>query len=107
MQLDTLQSEVTSWAKHNFPKARSYQPLLGLGEELGELNHAHLKQEQRIRGDWSKHQDDKIDAVGDLMIYLAHYCVLCDIDLDRAIEKTWAKVRQRDWQANPVDGGQA
>jgi NTP pyrophosphatase (non-canonical NTP hydrolase) len=105
MQLSTLQYEVGRWALYNFPNAKPYTPLLGIGEEAGELMHAHLKQEQGIRGTYQKHQHAKLDAVGDLLIYLAHYCELNNLDLDAAIETTWAKVKQRDWQINSEDGG--
>jgi NTP pyrophosphatase (non-canonical NTP hydrolase) len=101
------QDEHREWVAHNFPDQKSYEPLLGLVEEVGELSHAHLKFEQGIRG-----MDDmnvmlaKIDAVGDIFIYLMSYCNANYIDLEVAIEDTWTRVKNRDWQADPEKGGE-
>jgi NTP pyrophosphatase (non-canonical NTP hydrolase) len=104
MNLRKLQNEVKEWTAKNFPEARTYQPLLGIVEEVGELSHAHLKQEQGIRGTWKAHQDAKTDAVGDIIIYLAHYCELNQINLEDAVNITWANVSQRDWITNALEG---
>ena len=96
MDFKTLQEETSVWADKNFPNAKYYQPLLGALEELGELAHSHLKLEQAIRMD-EPHLANKVDAVGDIIIYLAHYCELNAIDLDTAVTATWSKVRKRDW----------
>ena len=71
-----LQKEVTTWGRHNFPKAELTDPLLGASEEVGELCHAHLKMKQGIRGTQAEHQAAKADAVCDCIIYLAHYAGL-------------------------------
>lgn len=97
MDLKTLQEETTEWAEKNFPDAKSYQPLLGAIEELGELAHAHLKSEQGIRME-EQHHDNKVDAIGDIIIYLAHYCKLNSIDLEDAVITTWSKVQKREWK---------
>ena len=97
---------VGEWADRNFGRVASWHPLLGVGEELGELNHAHLKRAQGIRGvDDAQYRKDAIDAVGDIVIFLAHYCYLNEIDMVAAINETWAKVGQRDWKADPEKGG--
>lgn len=95
-----LQNEVTKWAFENFGGCCSYQPLLCALEELGELAHAHLKQEQGIRTN-EDHAANKVDAVADVVIALAHYCGLNEIDFQEAIEKTWAQVSKRDWKNDP------
>lgn len=99
-----LQFQVEKWADHNFPNAMPYQPLLGALEELGELAHAHLKHEQNIRGMTSELdvQGMKEDAVADVIIYLAHYCALNEIDMGKVVSETWRSVRLRDWQDDPV-----
>lgn len=101
--LGALQVDVASWAIRNFPDAQPHQPLLGVMEEGGELCHAHLKMEQRIRGNEDL-KAKQIDAVGDIVIFLAHYCTLNSIDLSSAVSDTWAKVKQRDWKRNPNQG---
>lgn len=103
MNLSDLQIEVGDWASRNFPDAKQHQPLLGAAEELGELCHAHLKGEQRIRHSTGEIHDMKNDAVGDIIIYLAHYCELQGISLSGAVATTWHKVKQRDWQKNKMD----
>jgi NTP pyrophosphatase (non-canonical NTP hydrolase) len=89
----------------NFPRQRDYQPLLGIMEEVGELAHAHLKNEQGIRRmDPDLAYVKKVDAVGDIIIYLCSYCTASGIDLASAVEKTWAEVEKRDWIAYPQNG---
>lgn len=104
--LRKLQKEVGSWTNKNFPEGKPYQPLLGLIEELGELAHAHLKNEQGIRGYTSPYKTDneKIDAIGDLVIYLADYCERNDFDLHDCVMLTWEEVKARDWIENPERG---
>lgn len=99
--LQTLQNEIGPWALHNFGEQASYRPLLGVAEEVGELCHAHLKDEQGIRTT-EDHSEKKVDAVADIMIYLAHYCHLEGINLEQAISETWEIVKKRDWKKDPA-----
>lgn len=59
---DTIQKEMVNWQGHNFPKRESWCPLMGLGEELGELNET-IFDEAALE-----------DAIGDCCIYLSDYC---------------------------------
>lgn len=125
LTLKQLQGAQRAWVKHNFPDRTAHGPLLGVTEELGELaechdepsahiqelmkvlgrlSHAHLKNEQGIRGSELKHYRDKIDAVADIIIFLADYCTVNEIDLQTAVEKTWAQVSKRDWQKDALTG---
>lgn len=101
---DDLQADVAVWSARNFPNNKPYHPLLGVSEEVGELCHAHLKDEQGIRGIHEVHRAAKIDAVGDIIIYLADYCARNGLDLGYAVGITWNKVCQRDWTQNKVTG---
>ena len=104
MTLKQLQEEQRPWVAYNFGKDRpAWQPLLGLVEEVGELSHTHLKTSQRIRTD-ENHLLNAIDAVGDIVIYLADYCSAVGIDLETAVEETWNKVKIRDWKKYPQNG---
>jgi NTP pyrophosphatase (non-canonical NTP hydrolase) len=105
LTLTRLQAENKVWADHNFPDRRAHQALLGAAEEIGELCHAHLKSEQGIRGTAEQHHDAKVDAVADVVIFLVDYCNMNGIDLQTAIEKTWAEVRKRDWRKDPLNAG--
>jgi NTP pyrophosphatase (non-canonical NTP hydrolase) len=107
ISLRQLQDEQRPWVDHNFPGREPFYPLLGAVEELGELCHAHLKGLQGIRGSTLEHHAAKIDAVGDAIIFLADYCTANDIDLQDAVESTWTKVKQRDWQKDKEKGGGA
>lgn len=100
-----LQVQVNEWATRNFGERQPHQPLLGLQEEVGELAHAHLKMEQGIRGTKAKHRAAKIDAVGDIAIYLADYCNANNLSLSLCIEATWDKVKRRDWKKDNKNGG--
>jgi NTP pyrophosphatase (non-canonical NTP hydrolase) len=104
MNLDILQKEVGEWSRRNFPNNKTYHPLLGIGEETGELMHAHLKLEQGIRGTPEEHVAAKKDAVGDIMIYMADYCERNGLDLDECVELAWGEVKQRDWRKHQEKG---
>ncbi len=93
--LKQLQDEHRIWSRENFGVSPSYQPLLGIMEEVGELSHAHLKSEQGIRGSQAEHYSAKIDAVGDIVIFLASYCTENNIDLETAVTSTWDDVKKR------------
>jgi NTP pyrophosphatase (non-canonical NTP hydrolase) len=106
MHLAELQREHRQWIDDNFPNQLPHQPLLGLAEEVGELAHAHLKGEQGIRGMNDKEAclNAKIDAIGDIVIFLTSYCNANSIDLERAVAIVWNRVSRRDWVANPQRG---
>lgn len=99
-----IQNQHKEWAERNFPMAEKHQPLLGMLEELGELSHAHLKKEQGIRGDAEKHIADQKDALGDILIFMLHYCNLHEFDLQTILDETWTKVKERDWTKNSHNG---
>lgn len=108
IELAKLQNAIDLWNESNFPRKQAHQPLLGVGEEMGELVsaygrlcHAHLKMEQNIR---AATQYDKEDAIGDMVIYLIDYCNQNNIDFANAITKTWDQVKQRDWKKFPKNG---
>lgn len=103
MDLRQLQEEMKPWVKHNFGDRPAWQPLLGAVEELGELAHAHLKQEQGIRTN-ENHEEAAKDAVADTIIYLADYCNCRGFDLGRILSDTWGKVKLRDWKVNSKSG---
>ncbi len=107
MQLSDLQSEQRDWEARNFDLSgdHTHRSLLGLVEEVGELSHAHLKFEQRIRNyDRDLYFAEARDAVGDIVIYLAGYCNRNGIDLDQAVTQAWNEVKARDWVAFPKNG---
>ena len=104
MDLRQLQEEVSIWVDHNFGSGYPHRPLLGIQEEVGELAHAHLKMEQGIQGDVDKHQAEKADAVGDILIYLADYCAQNDLDMGDCVTKAWGGVKKRDWIRFPETG---
>ncbi len=97
-----FQGQVADWSHRNFGGQPAILPLLGVVEEVGELAHAELKGIQGIRHTPEEIDEMKIDAVGDIVIYLADYCVRSQIDLGAAIQITWNKVRVRDWINKPL-----
>ena len=101
-----FQSDVRKWVLHNFKSTYKdkYKPLLGLTEELGELSHAHLKMEQKIRGHINEHIEAKRDAVGDIMVYLADYCSRNGLNLGECVYGAWSEVQKRDWVKFPKNG---
>lgn len=61
---DNLQAEIVPWVAHNFPGQPAWHALLGIVEELGELDEASAAQDE----------DALRDAIGDAAIFLANYC---------------------------------
>ena len=109
IQLDELQDRVAIWAKRNFgARRKSYQRLLGATEELGELCHAHVKEEQGIRDglDKLKTFQKKCDAIADIIICLTDYAHLEGISVQGCIDETWPVVEKRDWKKDPIKGGE-
>lgn len=100
--LNVMQRDLFDWDKKNFGDQPSYRSLLGATEEIGELAHAHLKEEQGIRE--SNYEEDAKDAIGDTIIYLANYCNARGFNLQGILEETWNQVRERDWIKYPKTG---
>jgi NTP pyrophosphatase (non-canonical NTP hydrolase) len=110
-----LQSQSNEWRDKNFTinndsllqTIAGLEQLLGMVEEVGEIAHAELKRLQGIRG---FHADDVYypaisDGVGDLLLFTAGYCTRRNLNMQDCAEHTWAQVKNRDWKANPQDGG--
>lgn len=104
MNLRIIQLEQKEWALKNFGDKPSWQPLIGVMEELGELCHAYLKREQGIRGTAESHEEEARDAVGDIVIYLLDFCNREHLDLQSVIQDTWAEVKKRNWREDPLNG---
>jgi NTP pyrophosphatase (non-canonical NTP hydrolase) len=109
IDLKKIQDEISLWVTTNnlVPEGvqGSWKPLLGIGEEVGELNHAYLKRRQAIRGTTEEHTAAIEDAVGDLAIFLMSFCQLEGIEFEEVLRDTWAKVQERNWLEDPQKGG--
>jgi len=101
-----MQEEQDKWARANFGPNNTDWVILGIGEEVGELMHSHLKRAQGIRGTKEQHDMDGKDAIGDMFIYMLDYCTGMDWDFWTIACLTWAKVKSRDWRKDPVHGGE-
>lgn len=79
LNLDELKRDVGAWSEDNFGVDQPHTfPLMGVAEEYGELITSVLKQLQGI-DDSEKYEgrvgrDAEMDAVGDIMVYLADFC---------------------------------
>lgn len=104
MTLKDLQDQQRAWVAHNFGDRPWQMPLMGVSEEVGELNHALLKQWQGIRGSWHEHEDNAKDSVADIVIFLADLCSARGWDFDAIVTETWEKVLKRDWKADAKTG---
>lgn len=102
--LKQFQKEQAAWSHKNFGKQQPFEPLLGLGEELGELFHSYLKRHQGIRGSAAEHEKKMKDAVGDIQIFLSSFCTLMEFDLESCVKETWNIVKDRDWTENKDTG---
>lgn len=71
MDLDTIQAEQVEWSLRNFGVQPAHCPMLGIIEELCELEQALLIEE----GDGEPEvQAAVVDAIGDVAIYMLDYC---------------------------------
>lgn len=95
--LSIIQRQLKPWQAHNFGDRPSWQPLLGIQEEAGELAHAFLKRAQNIRNN-EDHTADIEDACADILIFLCDFCNAEGIDLRQTVRDTWIKVRERNWR---------
>jgi NTP pyrophosphatase (non-canonical NTP hydrolase) len=86
------------WQEHNFPARDTWEPLVGVQEEAGELAHAHLQEHQGIRGTKEEHEAEARDACGDLIVFLADYCNARGWDLQDILDEVWPQVQQRDFR---------
>lgn len=103
LNLLTFQHEVGDWSRKNFGGQPSTNPLLGVAEEVGELCHAHLKNLQGIRMSPAEARLKKMDAIGDILVYLADYCEREAMSMEEAAYTAWDGVRRRNWVENPRD----
>lgn len=99
-----IQQEIGEWGEYNFGPRDSNLSLMGIMEELGELAHAQLKGIQAIRHTPTEIREKKIDAVGDIFIFLCQYCTGEGIDLGRSIAEVWSEVSKRDFKLYPTNG---
>lgn len=104
-----FQERVRLWNEYNFPNKKladrpSDQPLKGIVEELGELAHADLKEQQGIRGTKAELDEEAKDALGDMLVYMADYATQRGWSLADCMAKAWNDIRERDWIHFPKNG---
>lgn len=99
----SLQVQLVRWQQENFGGASLFQMLAGVSEEVGELAHAILKHDQKIRGfdNEEKFREAAGDAVADTVVYLTQLCTLLRLDFGTLVTETAHEVMQRDWKAKP------
>jgi NTP pyrophosphatase (non-canonical NTP hydrolase) len=96
--LKKLQKEREVWALEQWGEQSLDTLLAGITEEVGELAGAYVR---RHNNKWSSDvsRARMLDAVGDIVIYLAGYCSRLsrddgvDVDFERVVSQTWRKVR--------------
>lgn len=99
--LATLQSEHAAWLADRFGHHGDRLPdmtFAGIVEEVGELAHHHLKQQQGTHESDSKHEAGAKDAVGDIVIFLCGYCTSRGWSIAEIVEAVWANVQTREYE---------
>jgi NTP pyrophosphatase (non-canonical NTP hydrolase) len=106
LDIRQMQKDVGEWQRHNFQdKATATNSFLGIVEELGELAHAILKQNQGIRGTKIELEAAAKDALGDMFIFTMGFCWERGWDLEAILAATWREVQKRDWRRDPMGAG--
>lgn len=96
LTIQELQDQQRPWVLRNFGERPAHWPLLGIGEELGELSHAQLKMEQGIRGSLEEHHAAQKDAIADCIIFCSDYCSAMGWKLHVALGALeWSQVQVR------------
>ncbi len=93
---ERIQTEHALWAAEHFPNTDPGDTLLGVGEEVGELDRAYLKRKQAIHLD-EDHTAKIADAIGDIVIFLIQFCTLEGLNFAVCVNDAWDEVKQRDW----------
>lgn len=75
---ETLQEEVGEWSIENFGDQPDVNPYIGTGEEAGELA-------DRINLNENPNEEE-IDAIGDVLVYLADFCARRGLDMQAAYD---------------------
>lgn len=70
VDLDAIQAEQVTWSLRNFGEQPAYRPLLGIIEELCELDKACGGDAEDDNVD----EEGALDALGDVAIYMLDYC---------------------------------
>lgn len=110
--IDELQRGNFLWAKRNFPDTWKgndiTHPILGCGEEVGEMMHAWLKYQQNIRGMDQGQMEEKVkDAIGDLFQYMLDICNRMGWSMETIVAEVAFEVSQRNWIEDRQQGGVA
>jgi NTP pyrophosphatase (non-canonical NTP hydrolase) len=77
---------------------------LGVVEEIGELAHVVLKQDQKIIQKIVDPRVEEIDAIGNIVIFLINFCNFRGYDFETCVSTTAGEVLQRDWRKYPKNG---
>jgi NTP pyrophosphatase (non-canonical NTP hydrolase) len=98
-----IQREHWEWVLHNFGRVDAHHFLILHMEEFGELCQAHEKPILGIRmdTDWDAKARGEI---GDVILCLMGYASRRGWDIEECLAEKWAKVRERDWRADPLAG---
>lgn len=127
--MQKLQAQLSAWEGRNFGCQPSSASVLGSTEELGELAEmvqamrgillnaqasngrlaqATLKNAQGIRGmsDVTKYQVKAGDSIADTAVYLMQSCTALRLDFETLLSLTARRVMNRDWNKDPLLGGE-
>lgn len=87
LQFSEFQANVMEWAaaRKIYKNGTSIAQLLKAVSEMGELADAHAKNKR----------EDKIDAVGDVLVCLVNYCYMEDIPMGQAMGQAWNEIKNR------------
>ncbi len=103
VDMSLLQVELHRWEVKNFEGNTPENLFMGVAEELGELAHAMLKHNQKIRGleDRDKYLEAAGDAIADMLVYMTQLATQLRLDIGILFEQTAVEVMKRDWTKNP------
>lgn len=88
MDIHQLTIDIHEWHRRNYPSGTAGSALLSIGEELGELMRAELKQAGNIRGSREHWQAEKFKEAGDVLIGVIEYA--CWVKMEDCVQSSFS-----------------
>lgn len=106
IHIPQFQDDVDTW--NNKQPWRDDPPIVvvvGLGEEVGEVQRAVLKMHQGIRGTEAEWREEASKELGDVFIKCCALANAMGLDLQDCIERRWVAVSQRNFTKDRIGHG--
>ena len=106
IDIPQFQDDVDVWnGKQPWRDDPSIVVVVGLGEEVGEVQRAVLKLYQGIRGTSEEWRQEAAKELGDVFIKCCQLATSLNLDLQDCIEQRWGDISQRNFTKDRIGHG--